>query len=272
MGRYSYDVDVPPPKKDKPRSKTQRQKPAEHSNAERWMVSYADFVTLLFAVFATMYALSVVDAQKFSAMAASLQEAFRDGRAVLPGAGGTIVIAELPGAGAEKNPAEGPAEVGLGEVRSQLQVRLAPALDASIVTIEEDPRGLVISIREAGSFGVGAADLSEAARLILGEIGLALSKVGNHVRIEGHTDNVPIHTERFASNWELSTARATTVVRYLLDSANLPPRRLSAAGYAEYYPRVANASADARSRNRRVDIVVMSPQVRASEEPKSSLQ
>jgi chemotaxis protein MotB len=272
MGRYSYDVDVAPTKEIKQRTKQRKQRVPEHANHERWMVSYADFVTLLFAVFATMYALSVVDAKKFSAMAASLQEAFRDTRVVLPGAGGSIVIAELPGSGAEKSPTPGVAEVGLGEVRSQLQVRLAPALDAKLVSLEEDPRGLVISIREAGSFPVGTADLSEAARLILGEIGLALAKVGNHVRIEGHTDDIPIHTERFASNWELSTTRATTVVRYLLDTANLPPKRLSAAGYAEYFPRVPGMTADARSRNRRVDIVVMSPRVRATEEPKSSLQ
>jgi chemotaxis protein MotB len=272
MGRYSYDVDVAPQKESKPRARERRARKEEHVNHERWMVSYADFVTLLFAVFATMYALSVVDAQKFNAMAASLKEAFRDGRVVLPGDGGTIVIAEVPGSGAEKTTTPGAEEVGLGEVRSQLQTRLAPALDANLVSLEEDPRGLVISIREAGSFPVGTAELSEAARLILGEIGLALAKVGNHVRIEGHTDDIPIHTERFASNWELSTTRATTVVRYLLDTANMPPRRLSAAGYAEYFPRVANTSPDARSRNRRVDIIVMSPQVRATEEPKSSLQ
>ncbi|MFI5177786.1 MAG: flagellar motor protein MotB, partial [Vicinamibacterales bacterium] len=110
-----------------------------------------------------------------------------------------------------------------------------------------------------GSFSVGSTDLSEAARAILDDLGAALMDVGNKVLVEGHTDDVPIRTARFASNWELSTARATTVIAYLLEHFAIRPERLSAAGYAEFHPRVPNASAENRARNRRVDIVILRP-------------
>jgi chemotaxis protein MotB len=124
----------------------------------------------------------------------------------------------------------------------------------------------VLSIREAGSFATGSADLSLVARGLLGDVATSLREVGNFVRVEGHTDDVPIHTPRFASNWELSTARATTVVAFLLE-AGLPPRRLSAAGYGEFHPRVENDSDASRARNRRVDMVVLNPVTLAREEP-----
>jgi chemotaxis protein MotB len=134
------------------------------------------------------------------------------------------------------------------------------------VDLELDPRGLVVSMREAGTFSTGRADLSADAQAVLAELARALAEVGNSVRVEGHTDDVPIHNERFASNWELSTARATGVVAYLLQQG-VPPDRLSAAGYGEFHPREQNDSDANRARNRRVDVVVLNPVTQAREEP-----
>jgi len=261
--RTDDPVDVARPKH-KPR--TRRPRPPEHPNHERWLVSYADFITLLFAVFAMMYALSVVDAKKFAAMAQSLKAAFNETSPSDLRAGGSL----LPN---EKNNPPSADKLGLGgivelgDVRTQLQSRLKDAIAANQVDMTMDHRGLVISIREAGSFATSRAELSSTAQDILAKIGLSLAKVGNSVRIEGHTDEVPIHTDRFASNWELSTARATTVVRFMLERAGLKPQRLSAAGYAEYMPRVSGTSESARARNRRVDLIVLSAPTRAAEEP-----
>jgi chemotaxis protein MotB len=202
-------------------------------------------------------------------MAKSMQRAFNSS------APGTVQMAGMGSIDAPLTPpvpkpdgAGGVAD--LSGVRAQLQMKLATAVNAGRVSIEMDHRGLVISIREAGSFPESSAELSDAAKAILAQIGSALGSVENHVRIEGHTDEVPIHTDRFPSNWELSTARSSTVVRFMIERAGIPPQRFSAAGYAEYMPRVAGSTPEARARNRRVDIIVLSPPTQAAEEPARS--
>lgn len=231
---------------------------ADGPGHERWLVSYADFITLLFAVFATMYALSAVDAGKYAALAGSMQTAFGGvQQSDVPGDMALVVrpadakVGFMPAAGTV---------IGVETLRQQLTGRLAPALTSKLVSLEDDPRGLVVSLREAGSFAVSSADLSDGARALLGDIGQALATIGNRVQVEGHTDDVPISTARFRSNWELSTARATAVVRFFVEAARIDPSRLSAAGYAEHHPRQANTTAEARARNRRVDIVIITPQ------------
>jgi chemotaxis protein MotB len=226
------------------RRKSRRQE--DHPNHERWLVSYADFITLLFAFFTTMYAISTVDAKKLSSMAASVHVAFEP-KAVAS----TTQVSRQPDAAAEEAPmVVRPVErLGLADLQKHLTARLAQAAS-------EDR---VVSIRESGSFSTGRTDLSEPARALLDEIGAALVEVGNKVLVEGHTDDVPIRTPRFASNWELSTGRATSVIAYLLDHFAIKPERLSAAGYAEFHPRVPNVSAENRARNRRIDIVILRP-------------
>ncbi len=250
----------------KPKPRPRRLRVPEHSNHERWLVSYADFITLLFAVFATMYALSVVDAKKFAALAEGLRSAFNESA---PSAVGSVLANQKSNSPSARKPGAG-GIVDLGEVRAKLEQRLAKAIGANQVEMEMDHRGLVISIREAGSFATSRAELSATAQDILTEIGVALANVGNSVRIEGHTDDVPIHSDRFESNWELSTARATMVVRFMVERARLQPQRLSAAGYAEFMPRVPGVSDAARARNRRVDLIVLSKPTQAAEEPVAS--
>jgi chemotaxis protein MotB len=238
---------------------------------ERWLVSYADFITLLFAFFTTMYAISTVDARKLTAVVDSMQAAFAKGD--VPSHPRRIGSGSSPGPSRPVAPtramhpgSEAPGAVPVPELHSRLAQRLGRELQQGLVNLEVDPRGLVISIREAGSFATGSADLSLTAQGLLAEVSRSLREVGNFVRVEGHTDDVPIHTPRFESNWELSTARATNVVAYLLREG-MAPARLSAAGYSEFHPQVPNDSEANRARNRRVDLVVLNPVTLAREEP-----
>ncbi|GMV23089.1 MAG: hypothetical protein AMXMBFR57_30380 [Acidimicrobiia bacterium] len=128
--------------------------------------------------------------------------------------------------------------------------------DSERIQIRAEARGIVISLPEAGTFGVGQADLSQAARRVIRELSLVLEQEAGDIRIEGHTDDTPITTTRYASNWDLSAARATEVIRFLLAQTSIAPPRLSAAGYGEFRPVAVNDSPDNRARNRRVDIVV----------------
>jgi chemotaxis protein MotB len=247
----------------------QRRHRHEHVNHERWLVSYADFVTLLFAVFVAMYAMSNIDAKKLETMVSSLQEAFSPSEAAALeklAKDGHILSATKPPPKLSKGAGPG-GEVGLGEVRERIRAGLAQDILQKRVEIEMDRRGLVISIREAGSFALGSSDLSPDAQAILQQIGITLGEVNNRIRVEGHTDDVPIHTARYASNWELSTARATNVVAFFLAHSEVRPERLSAAGYAEFYPRVPNSSEGGRARNRRVDLVILNPSTETAEEP-----
>lgn len=230
---------------------------------ERWLVSYADFITLLFAFFATMYAVSSVDAQKLANVARGLQAAFDDSTRrrfidvpirVMPQAGRDIV------GGVDRDAA--PDIVGRD---------LAPEIDAGRVVLSPDRRGLVVSIPEAGLFALGSDDLAPAAQELIARVAATLAKLPNAVRVEGHTDDLPIHTARFRSNWDLSTARATRVIAFLVDHG-LDPQRLSAAGYAEFHPRTANTSAEGRAQNRRVDLVILNAATFRAEEPSEGRQ
>lgn len=235
-----------------------RRKFDSHVNNERWLVSYADFMTLLFAFFVTMYAISNVDKRKLSDMVESMQQAFDARRMPMP-----------KNSPRDKEIKDAPkADPGsLDDLQQQLAERLRSQIAGGLVGLEIDPRGLVITIREAGTFGTGRADLSDAARTVLGEVASALVAIPNPVRVEGHTDDVPIHTERFRSNWELSTARATTVVAFLVQEQGMQPWRMSAAGYGEFHPRAKNTDDATRSQNRRVDIIILNDTTTKAEEP-----
>ena len=233
-------------------------------NLDRWMVSYADFVTLLFAFFTVLYAISKVDADKLSSMVGSMQQAFEATDAgVAPRRGTGRARAGQP-PGSAKTAQGDPADV---DVRARLEEGLSREVTDGRVSLEVDARGVVISVRESGSFPVGSADLTPEARAVLSTIAATIADIDHAVRVEGHTDDVPIHTARYASNWELSTARATSVVQYLIAAAGLPASRLSASGYGEFHPQTPNDSAENRTRNRRVDLIILNPMTRASEEP-----
>ena len=258
-----------------------KKKHEEHVNHERWLVSYADFITLLFAFFVVMFAASNSDHKKAGQVAQAVQGAFHD-LAIFEPAGKVVPLfddggvpsnakavignmhsgfdaAQVVKAGS-KSDATG-AGVGkakaLKEVKSELQQVLQEELKTGSVRITEDGRGVTVSLAEAGFFDPGSAVMKPKALEILDRIAEKVRVLPASLRVEGHTDNSPIHTAQFPSNWELSTARATHVLQYLLANAQIQPMRLSAVGYGEYKPIADNTTVDGRSANRRVDLVIL---------------
>jgi|SRR5579871_725072 chemotaxis protein MotB len=258
---------------------SRRRHRSRNANHERWLVSYADFITLLFAFFVVLFSSSQVDARKIGKLAMSIQVAFQelgvfpasttqipmDAREPLPFS--TVQAIENAKHATELGRLSSPATDSLSSVAdeeniSTLQNELEQALKHEIavrsVALHRETEGLVISLREFGFFDSGSAELKPSAMPALDRIASILSIRVCHVRIEGHTDNVPIHTSVMTSNWELSTARATELVRLLIQRYNFAPDRLSAAGYAEYHPIASNDTPQGRAQNRRVDLVVLS--------------
>jgi chemotaxis protein MotB len=230
-------------------------------------VSYADFITLLFAFFVVLYASSRSDQHKQSQIAESIQAAFQ-ALGLFPSSS----LAQQPaGSVAEAQEAAAPVNVILGDDLSaspevqqdlrQLQARLTGLLSNQIaehvVALRLGRDGLVISLREAGFYDSGSAMPHPQSKATLDRIAATLAVTPYDLRIEGHTDNVPIHTAQFASNWELSTARATELSKSLIVDHGFAPARLSAAGFAEYHPVATNDTAEGRGENRRVDIIVL---------------
>jgi chemotaxis protein MotB len=234
-------------------------------------VSYADFITLLFAFFVVMYAASEVDKGKVGKLAVAIQSAFQD-LGIFPTPSSKIPI--LP---TEPAPNSLPAINSLFDPRSlsnlaKLQRELARSLEGEIkrgeVAMRVGREGLVISLREVGFFDSGSAEVKLKSEPSVARIARVLEAGSYQIRIEGHTDNVPIHTDRFASNWELSTARATEMAKLFITKFDFPPDRLSAAGYAEFHPVASNQTVEGRALNRRVDIVIVgAPGQTASEAP-----
>jgi chemotaxis protein MotB len=235
---------------------------------DRWLVSYADFITLLFGFFVVLYAFARADHKKQVQIPVAIDAAFKalglfadSTRRPLPHASP---------AGGKEQPAI-PMNIVMGEevlsparvkedlnaIRRDLEQRLSDQVAQHTVSIQMGRDGLVISLREAGFFASGSATPRPETARTLSQVAAALGRSPYDLRIEGHTDNVPIHSSEFDSNWELSAARATRVARTLLDLHAIPADRLSAAGYAEFHPVDSNATPQGRANNRRVDLVVL---------------
>ncbi|HZU33777.1 MAG TPA: flagellar motor protein MotB [Candidatus Angelobacter sp.] len=226
---------------------------ATHVNHERWLVSYADFITLLFAVFVVMYAAAQVDNRRMGELSHAIQHAFKD-MGVFQAEHDINAAENLHIVETSTTENSGNAD---GDLRNLLSSALAEEIKQKKAELRDGPDGLVISLHEIGFYDQGSDVLKEASAGTLERVTTVLKPVKLHIRIEGHTDNVPIHNARFASNWELSAARATGMVRTFVERYSMDPELLSAAGYAEYHPLQPNTTAEGRSQNRRVDIVVL---------------
>jgi chemotaxis protein MotB len=227
---------------------------ATQVSRDRWLISYADFMTLLCAFFTTLYAASLVDAAKPVPPTAPVTVS-------APSVSAAPELPVTPLAPVEPKPDEAAA------LRARVEAALGDELAAGYLQLVADPRGLVVEIPEAGAFESGRAELSSDAERMMRRVAGVLAALPNSVRVEGHTDDAPIRTVKFASNWDLSTARATRVVEFLLASGGLEPAKLSAAGYSQFKPRAANTSAAGRTRNRRVDLVILNEATTRAEEP-----
>lgn len=310
-------------------SKKGRHEEHEHENEERWLISYADFITLLMALFIVMYAMSSVDAGRYQKLAVSLSGAFNvPSRSPLdmpslPGRTGDTLapmikerpdppksekppspdapeslapliemqknMSEMTGDGtppppgtdaAKKDPGKTEnvpqgelSEEVLERAREQMAKRERRTLEQvkeqidsllalqglesqATVTISKSGRVLNLRLPENQLFGSGSAELSSEASVVLDKIANIIDRSGQAVRIEGHTDNIPVRSGRYASNWDLSTARATRVLLYLQEMGGVPPNRLAAAGYGEHRPIADNATPEGRAKNRRVEFVI----------------
>ncbi len=243
-----------------------------HENHERWLVSYADFITLLFAFFVVMFASSQADKGKAKQVSESVTAALEESAlkhaaaAVAKVLGGNVDdkgqgSAQMKGpGGAQKAAKEAPPEqiVELLPSLKALSAELQKEISAGKVEVHLEARGLVISLKEAILFPSGSDVLNSGGQPTLDKVAGALKAVPNPVRLEGHTDSVPIHTERFPSNWDLSSARAIAMLQELVDHYGIAEKRLAVVGYADTAPIDSNDTPEGRAKNRRVDVVILS--------------
>lgn len=224
---------------------------------ERWLLTYADMITLLMAFFIMMYSMSVLNREKFAKAAAGLRAQFGPQKwRFSSGAGAGAADAPSRAISQRKKAVE--PQMTLESVQQQLEDYIKANELEMVVMTEQETRGLVISmVSDNLLFDKGKAELRLQALELLDQIAGLLEQIPNPVSVEGHTCDIPISTSRFPSNWELSAARACSVIRYLIDEHGIAPRRLSAAGFADTRPVVPNTSPEARARNRRVDIVIL---------------
>ncbi len=280
----------------------------EHANHERWLVSYADFITLLFAFFVVMFSSSQVDRSKTKKIALAVEAAFSE-FSIFKSGGGQMNLLEDPYKvtdsaqnNAQKTITSQGQEIFMpSQVHSPTDELLSkvggdPALNENVgvstseeealgraqrdlldminrkkltgsVLVSRDTRGVLISIREAGFFDSGAETLTPISWDVLIEIGKVLSRLPNQVRVEGHTDNQVLKSSVYPSNWELSAARASAILRWFVENFTLNPQRFSAVGYGEFRPVSDNRTSEGRFRNRRVDVVILSEESAKKEAP-----
>ena len=233
----------------------------EHENHERWLVSYADFITLMFAFFVVMFASSQADRAKMKRVAAAVTEALENGASrKSPGKNsggsgdGLRNLKQDPAAPASQEASE------LGPSLDYLNTQLRQEIATGKMRVALEGRGLVVSLQQATFFPSGEDSIDPVTYPSLEKVATAIRQLPNPVRLEGHTDAVPIHTNRFHSNWDLSAARAIAVLDLLSNRFQVPVLRLAVAGYAETVPIAGNGTEEGRARNRRVDIVILSRQ------------
>ncbi|ERI07527.1 flagellar motor protein MotB [Aneurinibacillus aneurinilyticus] len=247
-----------------------KQKHDDHVNLERWLVSYADFVTLLFIVFLILFSMSAVDAQKFQALKESFSDITGSGSSLVmpaPGSAATPTTDKNTGKTKTKNAIAAEQE-RFEEIKEKMeQYTKSKGLDKSVM-VNMDQNGINVTFTGAVLFANGDATLQPQAKGIIKDMFPFINSINNPLRIEGHTDNVPIRTAQYPSNWELSTARATNLVRYLSEEYKIKPERLSGAGYGEYHPIAPNDTPENRAKNRRVEIMILSSKAAAADAQK----
>ena len=245
-----------------------------HVNHERWLVSYADMITLLMVLFVVLFAMGQTDKNKLDALRSSLQRAFAvevlrgaeptslkgsSGASIIPPVVPLAITQELMAVTGQTTPDPKMASA-LQEVREALTQVPVPSDTSGSVDVGASREGIVISLTGNLLFDSGKSDLKPRGMTLMDTLAERLRTMPNDIRVEGHTDNISIATPLYPSNWELSSARATTVARYLAEHGEITPNRLIAAGYGEFHPVAPNDTREGRARNRRVDLVILFPQ------------
>jgi len=234
-----------------------RRLPTEVVNHDRWLISYADFVTLLFAFFVVMYAISAVNENKYRAFSKSLEKAFIEKKRQ---------VSELKDALADPDNTASPVDAADGwaadnrqlqHTSEQLTQILQDLISENLVTVKKSKYWIELQMNSELLFLSGSAELASTSLPVLKKVAEVLKPLPNQINVEGHTDNFPIDTFKFPSNWELSSSRATTVVREFINDGIDPPR-LSAIGYGEFHPIADNRIEEGRFKNRRVVLLIIS--------------
>lgn len=213
-------------------------------NTDSWLATYSDTITLLLTFFILLYSMSVVDSEKLSELSQALKNS-------LSGSSEITSIEDIKDL-----------EVQTGDSDYEdLSKKLNNIIEKNglteVIKIREEDRGIVLQLDETILFDSGRADLKDYSREVLETITTIINDTDNDVLVEGNTDNIPMNSEKFGSNWELSTARAVSVVRYFVETQNIDPTRFAVKGYGEYKPLVDNSTPENRSINRRVDILIV---------------
>lgn len=237
------------------RKKTEESK-VETAGMMRWLLTYADMITLMLALFIILFAMSNISKVKFQKFAKDVSGGFDN----------QWSTNAPPNGGVEGGRPRAGGTTSVPQIQKQLEKYVAQNHLQNRVQVHMDHRGLVITLLSDKSYyDTGSADLRPETKKILDDVDVFLKKNDNLIRVEGNTDNVPIRTALYPSNWELSTARAVNVVRYLVEHNRLDPVRISAAGYGQFHPRTDNSTPLTRQSNRRVDIVLLNANLSRAE-------
>ena len=251
---------------------TRKRKPEEHENLERWLVSYADFITLLFAFFVVMYAISQVNEGKYRVLSDALLHAFDSKSLAIPiqpqRVGPQEVKEPTPVqvrqsiAPAKKNDAQAiqfkkETEKMKGIAKDIMKV-MERLVKSGQVKVTQSARGIAIEINASVLFASGQAALEGESLKVLEAVAEVLTEVDNHIQVEGYSDNAPIKSPMYPSNWELSSARASGVARLFVENGIAPDRGV-VLGYGENKPVDSNETPEGRARNRRVTVMILSP-------------
>ena len=228
-----------------------RRKEEEHkAGAPEWMATYGDMVTLLLCFFVLLFSFATLDVQKFEAISKSMS-----GSLGVLDSGMNLSMEPLVNSFPADSPNEEVEE--FVKIYEQMSEYIKENNLESSITLRLDERGLLVRFMDDVLFDSGKADLTASAREIINKVAEIIKQNEKNVRIEGHTDNVPINTVRFPSNWELSTTRAVNVVKYLIEECGLEASRMAASGYSDQHPVDDNNTKEGRQKNRRVDMVIL---------------
>ncbi|MDT7041871.1 flagellar motor protein MotB [Candidatus Nitronereus thalassa] len=233
---------------------SKKKKHEEHENHERWLVSYADFITLLFAFFVVMYSVSSVNEGKYRVLSESMVSAFTNQKPL-----GQMSVVELP---LEQSRPAMEKDIQKRPDDFQVYIQVANALESldhgsADVSVQNTARGISIKIKDEVAFDSGSVELKREVREILDLLAALVKNLPNLISVEGHTDTIPIRSAQFPSNWELSAARSAALVRYFINQHQLSPERFSATGFGGERPLESNETSEGRSANRRVEIVIL---------------
>ncbi len=238
-------------------SKRKKGHTEEHENIERWLITYADLITLLLGLFVVLYSMSQIDLNKYQQWISAFSQLFGGGGVLSSGKG--ILVTPIPPKSSLDAIANSSKPSSQQNLEAQLNAVLSSSIQSKKIIITTSTEGLTIHLLERLLFESGSADLKPEAKAVLDTLAEILKFLPNKIRVEGHTDNRPINTVRFPSNWHLSVARALNTAYYLMGKG-VPPEKISIVGHSEYKPIAPNDTEENRAKNRRVDIVVISTQ------------